>query len=513
MTKTTGILNNLRAAIPSRWQATPRSLWIPATLVTAALGIYIGIALTTLTARFTQSPGQHAAVIPDDADLFVAVDLRALSRQPVADILSRATKHSAGQTPTDLLSRHTGLDWTSSQPAEWAGRELSVSVYPDGSHAIVADIRNHRLAARQLDSYLASPPEGYTAALLTRYLIIANSADTAEAIVRRTDEARHNVLTQTSDYRAAVAQHNSGRPVATIFVRWTLHQQAYARSYAGLIGCNPDAWLTGTVNFAANRIEAAAYCPATPGIAAPKPLTPSQAQPPASPNRTQPPPAFWFASSFTPTSEYIHQRTANTGDPGFTLLDLILNLTVIPTTAWSENIQAALLQNLDGYFSLAARQSAEGSPAMFRAVLGIGPDGRQPITESISEIAEALASAYGIQAARQTTAGWLIIHPALPDQTIHVTVADQELAITNATPDEPTSPTDATKPPALPQTAGPAHTTIYAAEPYAAALIANMVPQSESIAEAVESFAYSAYNDGNFLRHRLTLHIREDAER
>lgn len=511
--KTTGIFNNLRTAIPSRWQAIPRSLWIPAALITAALGIYIGIALTTLIARFTQSPGQHAAIIPDEAELFVAVDLRALSRQPVADILSRATKHSTGQTPTDLLSRHTGLDWTSSQPAEWAGRELSVSVYPDGSHAIVADIRNHRLAARQLDSYLASPPEGYTAALLTRYLIIANSADTAEAIVRRTDEARHNVLSQTTDYRAAVAQHNSRRPVATIFVRWTLHQQAYARSYAGLIGCDPDAWLTSTVNITAHQIEAAAYCPVAPGITAPKPLTPAQAQPPASPNRTQPPPAFWFASSFTPTPEYIHQRTANTGDPDFTLLDLILNLTVIPTTAWSENIQTSVLQNLDGYFSLAANPSAEGSPTAFRAVLGVRPDGRQPIAESISEIAEALASAYGIQAARQTTAGWLIIHPALPDQTIHVTVSDQELSITNATPSEPTPLTDAAEPPALPQTTGPAHTTIYAAEPYAAALIANVVPQAESIAEAVESFAYSAYNDGNFLRHRLTLRIREGAER
>lgn len=510
------ILNGLRA-IPGRWRATPRSVWIPAALVTAVVVIFVGASLPTLSARFSKSAGQHAAITPDDAELFVAVDLRALSRQPVADILSRATKHSAGQTPADILTRHTGLDWTSSQPAEWAGRGLSVSVYPDGSHAVVADIRDHRLAAQQLDSYLADPPEGYTAALLPKYLIIANSADTAEAIVRRTDDTRHNVLAQTYDYRAAIAQHDPSRHVATIFVRWTLHRRAYARSHAGLIGCAPDAWLTGTVNFVANRIEATAYCPATPGVNPPAPLTPSQVRSPASPNRTQQTPAFWFASSFTPTSEYIHQRTANTGDPRFTLLDLILHLTVIPTTGWNPNIQATLLQNLDGYFSLSARPSTEGgAPTVFRAVLGVGPDGRQPIAESISEMANALASAYGIQAARQTAAGWLIVHPALPDQTLHITVDDRELVVTNAAtggagPDEPPPPTDAAEPPRLPQTTGPEHTTVYAAEPYAAALIANVVPQSADLSDAVAKFTYSAYSDGNFLRHRMVLYIRADA--
>ena len=80
-------LKELRT-IHGQWRKAPRSLWIPAVLVRAALAIYIGISLTTATAQFAQSPGQHAAIIPDNAELFATVNLRTFRRQLIAGLPS-----------------------------------------------------------------------------------------------------------------------------------------------------------------------------------------------------------------------------------------------------------------------------------------------------------------------------------------------------------------------------------------------------------------------------------------
>ena len=480
----------------------PRDVMIAAAVIIVITSIAaIRATLPAITYWLTPAPSKHAGIVPDDASLFVSVDLLAARRQATAELWNGLNYHAAtSDDPAAIVHRYTGLDWDQHRPDRWAGREMSLTVNADATYAIIIDINDRRRAARYLDTFLSDPPQNLSATLLPQYLVVASETDTAHAIIERIDNPIHNTLSQTADYRNAIASHDENRPLATVFLRWTLAQGKYSRSHAGLMGCHPGRWLSATVRVRDQRITGDAYCPPTEGVRPPATLTVEQARPKPADGGI---PAFWLANSFTPDVKYITARTSDTGTPDYTLLDYIYGRIVAPTTAGIADIEAAVLQHLDGYISLAISPAAPGQPPSFRATLSVTPEGSGQLAETVDAVVSAMAGAYGIEAARRSGAGWRMRHPHLPNHSITAALNDHELTITGNAPDlaDPALGTTAL-PPELPH---PYQTAIYASAPYAADLLATAFPSSRTYTTAIAAFAYSAHNRGSVTRHRLHL--------
>ena len=511
MSRRRNIISNRLQRMPARTRLSgrpPRDILIAATLIIAIAAVYgVRNALPTITYWLTPAPSEHAGIVPDDASLFVSVDLLAARHQATSELRNSvddnaATPDENSYAPEAILRRYTGLDWHEHRPDSWAGREMSLTVNSDATYVVIVDIRDRREAAQYLGAFLSDTPQNLSAALLTDYLVVANDDGTAQAVIKRADNPVHNTLAKTADYREAIAIHDELRPLATVFLRWTLAQGEYTRSHAGAVGCHPRKWLTATLRAWEQRLSVTAYCPPSDGIKPPATLTVEQARPKAIDLAT---PAFWLANSFTPDTGYIGARTANTGIPGYTLLDYFYGHILAPTTAGIDEIQASVLQHLKGHLSLTIAPATPGQPPPFRANLSVRPDGVYPLTETVDHIATAMAAAYGIETARHSGEGWQIRHPNLPDHDIEMTIKDNQLTIAGDAPDRANpAPNNATLPGELPH---PYQTVIYASAPYAPAILAAAFTPFRTYSNAIATFAYSAYNDGSMLRHRLHINI------
>lgn len=487
-----------------------RSILIPAAVLIATAAVYTGnTVIPELLSALLSPTGKHARIVPDNAELFVSIDLKKAGARDVQAILNPPRENGDGFF-THAIKTYTELSEPPPGIAKWAGRELSITTYPDAGYAIVADVRNSRAAALALDSFIAKNPQ---ATLLSNHLVIASSPATAGAIIDRIDGRRRNTLEQTTDYQQAKRLRTNRRPLAIAFLRWSINGDKYQRSYAALLGCHTSRWLSATADINANQIELLAHCPPTEGLTPPTALAGSSMPKPA-----QRPDSLHYEASFVPSQQVVNARTRNTGHPDFTLLDFIVQLTTGPTAFRFSDIQQQALQHLDGNVRLVIEDDANDDPPAFQIALDIKPGQRQPLTETVAAIATSMASTHGIQTAKPAPEGWLIRHPLAPNQTLSLAISDRLISVSNQPGHFPQADTDNrtgnTSRRRFPHSQDDQrHAILHATGSYAARILAYGFPPLADAAPAVSQIDYSLYNDGSTLIHRATLTLPTSDEK
>ena len=497
--------------LPKLFHARPRpfakrrSILIPVAVILATAAVYTASTVIPQLLSVLLSPtGQHARLVPDNAELHVSVDLKKVGARDARTILDDLYQNGNGIIQP-AFQAYTGLSEPPPAIAEWAGRELSITTFPDAGYAIIVNVRDRRAAARRLDPFIA---ENLQATLLTEHLVIASSPTIARAVIDRIDGRHRNSLEQTTDYQQAEHIRTNRRPLAMAFLRWSINADQYQRSYAALMGCDTSSWLAATADINADQIELQAQCPPTDGLHPPSPLTRSSLPAPA-----QQPDSLHYNASFEPSLEFISARTRNTGQPDFTLLDFITQLSVAPTGFRFTDIEQQALQHLDGNIQLAIEHDhTEPSPA-FQITLTIRPGHRQPLAETIAGIATSMASTHGIQAAKPAPNGWLIRHPVAPNQTLSLTIKDRFLSVSNRPGHFPMAGNDigtgnANRRRFPNGNADPTHAILRASGRYATRILAYGFPPLAYAGPTVSQIDYSLYNDGATLIHRATLTLR-----